>query len=547
MANDEQKTLGARNINANAKRLDHDIELRENVDQVTIDHREALSPSSTLPAWKSIVNQTDGDTALALFENVEQLNEVVDTLEEKKLVRKIDLLILPCLIVCYTFYYVDKTTLSYAAIFGIRQDLNLVGTEYSWLSSVFYFGWLAWAFPTNYMLQRFPLAKYLAINIFLWGALLMCQAAAQNFTQLAVLRVLSGGAEGCSDSAFMLITTMWYTRREQPIRVGIWYTANGLGNAVGGLLGYGIGHIRGNLPSWKYEFLIVGALCCVWGIVLFIILPDSPVTARFLSHNEKRTAVERLRENQTGVENKHFKLYQVKEAFSDYKTLLFFFIATFANIPNGGISNFGTLIIQGFGFSTLVTTIMAIPYGAIIIISILTCVLINDRLPPNNRYLMAILFLLPSFAGALGLRFLSSDHKVGLLIMYYLTGTNQAAFVLILSILTGNTAGHTKKVITSATLFVGVCVGNIGGPFFYKTNQAPEYRLGIGSMIVGYAVEIGLVFLLGTLLKRENKKRDAIQGIDPSSGESEARRDLLYATAFNDMTDRENLNFRYVY
>lgn len=362
----------------------------------------------------------------------------------------------------------------------------------------------------------------------------------------------------------MLITTMWYTRREQPIRVGIWYTANGVGNAVGGLLGYGIGHIKGSLPSWKYEFLIVGALCCVWGIVLFIFLPDSPVTARFLSHSEKRTSVERLRDNQTGVENKHFKLYQVKEAFCDYKTLMFFFIAAFANIPNGGISNFGTLIIQGFGFSTcmficdqrrratdrsiVVTTLMQIPYGAIIIISILTCVIINDRLPPNNRYIMAVLFLLPSFVGVLGLRFLSSDHRVGRLIMYYLTGIQQAAFVLILSILTGNTAGHTKKVVTSATLFVGVCVGNIGGPFFYKSNQAPEYQLGIGSMIVGYAVEIGLVFVLGLLLRRENKKRDAIQGIDVSSAaeQSEARRDLN-VTAFSDMTDRENINFRYVY
>jgi hypothetical protein len=36
-------------------------------------------------------------------------------------------------------------------------------------------------------------------------------------------------------------------------------------------------------------------------------------------------AVERLRENQTGVENKHLKPYQILEAFTDYK-LYFFFI-----------------------------------------------------------------------------------------------------------------------------------------------------------------------------------------------------------------------------
>lgn len=150
----------------------------------------------------------------------------------------------------------------------------------------------------------------------------------------------------------MIITSMWYTRREQPIRIGLWYSANGIGVALGGIIGYGIGNIKGSLPSWKYEFLIVGACCCIWGIVLFIFLPDSPITAKALSQSDKMMAVERLRENQTGVENKTFKFYQVKEAAQDYKTYLFFLVGFFGNIPNGGISNFGTLIIKGFGLST---------------------------------------------------------------------------------------------------------------------------------------------------------------------------------------------------
>lgn len=70
---------------------------------------------------------------------------------------------------------IDKTTLSYAAIFGIEDDLGLSGSEYSWLSSVFYFGFLVWSFPTNLLMQRFPIGKYLGINIFLWGFFLMLQ------------------------------------------------------------------------------------------------------------------------------------------------------------------------------------------------------------------------------------------------------------------------------------------------------------------------------------------------------------------------------------
>lgn len=71
-----------------------------------------------------------------------------------------------------------------------------------------------------------------------------------------------------------------------------------------------------------------GALCSVWGIVMFIFLPDSPVSAPGLTKRQRRLAVERIRENQTGVENKHLKPYQIKEAFLDYKLYLFFILGT---------------------------------------------------------------------------------------------------------------------------------------------------------------------------------------------------------------------------
>jgi hypothetical protein len=138
----------------------------------------------------------DGDIAQKLF--VSQNHEPIDPAEEARVVRKIDLMILPYLAVCYAFFYIDKTTLSYAAIFGIRDDLKIHGQQYSWLSSIFYFGFLVWALPTNFLMQRFPIGKYLGANIFMWGALLMCQAAAKSFTTLAVLRALSGAAEVCS-------------------------------------------------------------------------------------------------------------------------------------------------------------------------------------------------------------------------------------------------------------------------------------------------------------------------------------------------------------
>ncbi|OCL04107.1 MFS allantoate transporter [Glonium stellatum] len=491
---------------------DQSPQTKEAIEPNTI-HEEILPPSKK---W-TLSRAGDGDTAMALFQSPTEIHEPHDPLEEKRLVRKIDLMILPYLAVCYAFFYVDKTTLSYAAIFGIREDLHLVGTDYNWLSSMFYFGFLVWAFPTNFLMQRLPVGKYLGANIFLWGVLLIAQAGAKNFATLAVLRALSGAAEACSDPSFMLITSMWYTRRQQPVRIGLWYTANGFGIAAGGLLGYGIGHIRGSLPSWKYEFIIVGCLCSVWGIILFIFLPDSPVTAPMLSIRERRIAVERLRSNQTGVENKHLKHYQVIEALKDPKTYFFFLLGAIHNTPNGGISNFGTIIIKGFGYSTLVTTLMQVPRGK------------------NTRCWFILLYIMPNIAGSFGLRFVGTEHHIARLWCYYLTGPYNAAFVLILSLAIGNTAGHTKKVVTNAFLFLGYCTGNIAGPFFYKTSQSPTYQLGIWSMIFCHIAEVIIVLAFRFMLSRENKKRD--KAMTP-------REPDLDATAFGDLTDWENPNFR---
>lgn len=86
-------------------------------------------------------------------------------------------------------------------------------------------------------MQRCRPAWYLSFNIFLWGAFLICQAAAQNFAGLTALRILSGAFEAIADPAFMLFTSMFYTREEQPSRISMWYAWNGVGVAGGGLIG----------------------------------------------------------------------------------------------------------------------------------------------------------------------------------------------------------------------------------------------------------------------------------------------------------------------
>lgn len=67
---------------------------------------------------------------------------------------------------------------------------------------------------------------------------------------------------------------------------------------------------------------------------MFIFLPDSPVSAPGLTQRERRITVERLRDNQTGVENKHLKPYQILEAFLDYKMYFFFILGVVCMEPS---------------------------------------------------------------------------------------------------------------------------------------------------------------------------------------------------------------------
>jgi len=174
-------------------------------------------------------------------------------------------------------------------------------------------------------------------------------------------------------------------------------------------LGYGIGHIKGSLASWRLEFLIVGAFCAVWGVVLFFLLPNSPATFRGFSHEEKLLIIARMRRNQTGIEQRRIDWGQIKEAYMDYKTWMFMLLGFVANIPNGGISNFSTLVIKGLGFDTLHTALLGIPQGVLVVIWISLGAVVNNYMPKNSRTLVCALFMLPTIAGALG--FLLAPEK----------------------------------------------------------------------------------------------------------------------------------------
>lgn len=97
--------------------------------------------------------------------------------------------------------------------------------------------------------------------------------------------------------------------------------------------------------------------------------------------------------------------------------------------------------------------------------------------------------------------------------------------------------------IVSGMIWFGACIGNIASPFFYRSEQAPSYHLGIGSLLVANCIEFVLFFVFRYAFKWENKKKEKRREALRAAGHDVTTN----ATAFTDMTDKENPNFEYVY
>lgn len=147
---------------------------------------------------------------------------------------------------------------------------------------------------------------------------------------------------------FMLIVGGWYKKREQALRMGAWYSATGYVSMVSPLINYGLGHISGgSLNSWQYMYLVAGAITVLWSFVILFFMPPDPIRARGFSDRERYIAVARMKENNSGVRNTHFKIAQVWESLYDIKFWLIFSIAFLMMIANGPVSSFIPIIISG--------------------------------------------------------------------------------------------------------------------------------------------------------------------------------------------------------
>ncbi|KLJ05870.1 hypothetical protein EMPG_10695 [Blastomyces silverae] len=462
-------------------------------------------------------------------------------------IRKIDRRILPLLFVTYNFNFMDKTILSSASVFGLREDTDLVGSQYSWVSSVFYFGYLFWAFPTSILIQKLPVGKYVSVNAFFWGAVVGLTAACTNFGGLITVRFLLGVAEATISPAFVYITAMWWTREEIPARCGVWFAGNSLGGMLSNFLAYGIGHIKEPLAPWHWLFIVLGVGTFLWGFILLFLLPDTIASCSFLNEREKAHAEERVALAGTGKTRHEWKLDQAIECLMDPKTYLFLSISILTQIPNGGTQNFGNLVLKGFGFTPLETTLIITPASVICISTVLITGWLSGKYNNVTTYLICGIVAFPVAGSAIIYSNVSKGVK---LFGYYLMSPGPAALPLAMSLVAVNYKGSTKKMTMTSFLFIAYCAGNIAGPQFFMSKEAPHYPTAFRAILICYSMVVVVSLILRFYLKWMNTQRDEKERVSVVESESRTQgktRSTSYGEEEEEeeVTDLHARGFRY--
>lgn len=469
-----------------------------------------------------------------------------------KLRKKIDRHILPLMMILYWVQFMDKTTLGSSAILGIRTDTHLDANQYNWLGTIFYIAYLVFEYPQNLALQRFPVGKWMSANITCWAIALTMHAACKNFGGLMACRIILGICEGSITAGFMIVTSMFYTRAEQSVRVGYWFLMNGTAQIISGFLAFGVLHIKTNgFAPWQWFMIITGVITLATAIAYLLWFPDSPATAWFLTPEERVMAIERIKVNQTGVSNKVWKKDQFIEALTDPKTWLFALFSCLDNIPNS-LTNQRSIIVNSFGFTTLQTTLLGCVDGVIEIVTIWTGVTLVSKWEDSRAY-VGVIYFIPNVLGSILINVLPWSNKIGLLFSVWITGVGTTGFVLSLGWVTAVTAGHTKRITVQAIMLSAYCVGNLVGPQMWQERYKPRNRIPWIVITICYSLCPVIMLILRFRLDRENKKRDMEPKVDENDDayieeilDDGTKVERRVDKAFLDLTDIQNRDFRYV-
>ncbi|KAL1653911.1 hypothetical protein SLS61_003696 [Didymella pomorum] len=455
----------------------------------------------------------------ARFDTLRDLSEEQMAALNKTLVRKLDWRLMPCITLMFLMNYLDRINVSNARLAGLQKDLHMSDTVWNTGISTFYIGYLIGQLPGNLWLAKADPRWLLPTMMMGWSIGTICMPAMTSGAGFAVCRFFIGLAEAPFFPGITLMTSSWYTKEENPMRMAIWHAGNTISNILSGFLAAGIltnmDEVLG-LHSWQWFFIIEGAASIVVACAGYFLLPSWPHNTRWLSAEETEMAQYRVQVSNGGHDEVAGGTWDgLKEAAKDPFTW-YFCLMHFALVTAQSFKDFMPSIMETFGFDKLTTYLVQAPPYAIAYAVACGLAYTSGRWQESFWHIV-----IPIFFSAAGASMLIGTLNVGARyfgLILLISGTYSGLNLQLSWETTLVPAPRSKK---AALIAIANCISQSShwfSPYFFPTSQEPFYRLGGGLILFGCLATCVSAFLVKLRAKSLNKKLDEAEGWSENSG-----------------------------
>ncbi|OBT51672.1 hypothetical protein VE04_07838 [Pseudogymnoascus sp. 24MN13] len=466
---------------------------------------------------------------------------------EKKLLRRIDLRIMPLVVIIYIFSYLDRNSITQARLYGLQEDTNVTGAVYNTAIAIFSAGYVIMQLPSTVIMTKVRPSIYLPCCMIAWAIVSGSTAAASSPAGLLVARFMLGLIEAPFYPGAVYFLSCWYTKKELGIRMAFLISGLLLSNAFAGLISSGVlsGMAGvGNLAAWRWLFILEGLATIAIALVALVFLPDYPATTKWLSEEETIVAQGRLAKDAGSDdvldEEKVPMLQGIKWALQDPRTWMFACLQMCASAAISYSHFFPTLISQ-LGFTNNTTTLLLTspPYLFAFLWS-LGLALNADKMQTRSPH--AAISMLVGMVGTILLIAVPIHYKYpryaftflvasGSFGVYSSTYTWLSSTIVRPPVKRAAAIGIANTISNTAALF---------GGYFWLDIYSPAFRESWGCELAFMVLGLACILTLRLVLQRANKAFDKLAAeIDPN--------DSVAMAALDDDSRRAVQNgFRYI-
>ncbi|TFK29613.1 MFS general substrate transporter [Coprinopsis marcescibilis] len=434
----------------------------------------------------------------------------IDPEAERKLVRKLDWLLLPSFTLIYVCNFIDRTAIGNGRVAGLEKDLGMQGYDFNIALTVFYIFYIVSDIPSNLVLKRYG-STWLAFLTIAFGVIALGSAFVTSFNGLLITRVFLGLAEGGTLPGLVYILARYYRRKELVMRIGIFHgLAPSLAGASGGLLASGLLRLPdiGIISRWRKIFFVEGIITIIVGIVLLFTMPGEPSVTKMLTPEERKLAVARLDadqavKNQGRKEKTTWKL--VLRSFN-VTTTICTICFVILNLSFQGLSIFLPTIINTLGkFSTIEVQLRTVPVYTVSAFWAIANAYASFRY--QNRYLALIASVMLMVIGY-GMAVATTNPYARYAACFLMVAGGAPSGPMYITWGTENAAPDTIRAVASAAIPGIGAIGSVISVWTYLPADAPNYLKGnsinLATSVTACVLTGGLAFYLN----RENKKRE---------------------------------------